>query len=73
MPYQSQKPVWWKIITGLVLILVEIKNHVDPASNVFKANNPGEQVGMYIAMVVLIAVGCWLVYSGVKPFWRKTE
>ena len=72
MPTQSQQPVWWKVIVGMLLILVEVKNHVFPSANLLKANNEGEQLGMYFVMVVLIGLGCWLVYSGIKPIWRKT-
>jgi hypothetical protein len=72
MPTQPQEPVWWKVIVGALLILVEVKNHAFPPANLLKANNEEEQLGMYIAMVVLIGLGCWLVYSGIKPIWRKT-
>jgi len=54
-----------------MLIFIEIKNHIDPAPNLLKANNPGEQAAMNGTMVALIVLGCWLVYSGVKPLWRK--
>lgn len=73
MPAQTQKPVWWKVILGLLLILVEINSRIHPAPNLLKASNPGEQVGMNATMLAIIAVGCWLVYSGVKPLWRKTQ
>ena len=56
---------------GILLILVEVKNHVRPSANLLKANNQGEETGMYLTMVALILLGCWLVYSGVKPVWRK--
>ena len=69
---QTQKPVWWKVILGLVLIFVEINNRIHPSSNLLKADNVGQQVGMDVAMFAIIAVGCWLVYSGAKPVWRKT-
>jgi hypothetical protein len=69
---QNQKPVWWKVIVGLLLIFVEINNHINPAPNLLKANSPSEQVGMNVVMLALIALGCWLVYSGSKPLWRKT-
>jgi hypothetical protein len=68
---QSQKPVWWKIILGLVVVYIEIHNWVSPAPNLLKASNPAQQVGMDIAMVAIIAVGCWLIYSGAKPALRK--
>jgi hypothetical protein len=71
MPPQSQKPVWWKIIVGSLIILVEINARVNPAPNSLKANNAGEQAGMNFAMIAIIALGLWLIYSGVKPTWRK--
>jgi len=73
MVNESQKPVWWKVILGLVLIFVEIHSHFYPAPNLLKADNPAQQTGMNIAMVLIIAAGCWLVYSGAKPVWRKME
>ena len=72
MPIQPERPVWWKIIIGTVLILVEVKNHAFPSANLLKANNPAEQFGMYLGMAVIIGLGCWLVYSGIKPVLRKT-
>jgi len=48
-----------------------LTNHIDPAPNLLKANNPGEQAAMNGTMVALIVLGCWLVYSGVKSLWRK--
>jgi len=73
MPPQLQKPIWWKVIVGLLLIFIEVNNRIHPAANLLKADNQGEQVGMNIAMVAVIALGCWLVYSGVKLMWRKTR
>ena len=57
---------------GMLLIFVEVRNHVHPSANLLKANNQAEQTGMYVTMVALVLLGCWLVYSGVKPVWRKT-
>ncbi len=71
-PY-TQEPVSWKVIVGLLLIFVEVKNHVDPTPNLLKADNQTQQFGMNAAMFALIAPGCSLVYSGVKPIWRKTR
>jgi hypothetical protein len=56
----------------MLLILVEVKNHAFPSTGLLKAENENEQLGMYIAMAALIGLGCWLVYSGIKPIWRKT-
>jgi len=66
-----QKLVWWKVILGAVLIYVEINNRVHPAPNLLKAANSGEQIVMNITGVAIVAVGCWLIYSGIKPLWRK--
>ena len=73
MTNQSQKPVWWKVILGLLLIYVQIHSHFYPAPNLLKADNPAQQTGMNIVMGLIIAVGCWLVYSGTKPVWRNTQ
>jgi uncharacterized membrane protein YecN with MAPEG domain len=70
---QTQKPVWWKVMVGLLLIFVEIDSRIHPAPNLLKADNPGEQIGMDATMVAIVAVGCWLVYSGARPLWRKTQ
>ena len=73
MPPQRQEPVWWKVVVGLLLIFIEVKNHIHPAANLLKADNQGEQIGMNTVMVALIVLGCWLVYSGIKPMWRRTK
>ncbi len=68
---QPQKPIWWRVVVGMILIFIEVKNYIHPAPNLLKANNPGELAAMNGTMVALIVLGCWLVYSGVKPVWRK--
>ena len=73
MPTQSQKAVWWKIIVGMSLIIIEIKNQLFPSANLLKANDVPKQLGMYVAMVAIVGVGCWLVYSGIKPIRPKAE
>lgn len=69
---QSPRPVWWKVILGLVLIIVEIHSHVSPAANLLKASNHTQQVGMDVTALLIVLLGCWLVYSGTKPVWRKS-
>jgi len=73
MQPQVEKPIWWRIVVGSLLVIAEIKNHVAPAPNLLKASNEAQQQGMYIASVAIILLGCWLIYSGVKPVWRKTR
>ncbi len=73
MQPQPEKPIWWRIIVGSLLVIIELKNHIAPAPNLLKASNEAQQTGMYVAMVVLIFLGCWLIYSGAKPVWRKSR
>jgi hypothetical protein len=74
LPYQPQKPVWWKIIVGLLLVYAEVAQYFpgELASSLLRAPHSFQQIGMNAVMVILIAVGCWLVYSGIKPARRKT-
>ena len=73
MQPQAEKPIWWRIVVGSLLVIIEVKNHIAPAPNLLKASNEGEQVGMYVGMVAIIVLGCWLIYSGTKPVWRKAR
>jgi hypothetical protein len=73
MPTPLRRSLWRKVIAGLRLILIEVKNHIHPAGNLSNADNQAEQIGMNTTMVALILTGCWLVYGGIKPMWRKTS
>lgn len=75
LPYQSQKPVWWKITVGVLLIYTEVSQFFpgDLASSLLRAPHSFLPIEINALMVILIAVGCWLVYSGIKPAPRKTE
>ena len=68
---KSQKPVVWKILVGVLLVYINMTNFLAPAPNLLKAETPTEQTGMNIAYFAMIGVGCWLIYSGVRPVWRK--
>lgn len=68
---KAQKPVVWKILVGVLLIYINVTNFIAPAPNLLKAETPSEQTGMNIACFAMIGLGCWLIYSGVKPVWRK--
>jgi hypothetical protein len=56
---------------GSLLIIFQVKNYLAPAPNLLKASNQGEQMAMHGTMVALVVLGCWLVYTGAKPAWRK--
>jgi hypothetical protein len=63
----QNKPRHWRIVVGLLLIAVEAKNHIGPDPNLLTADDPSQQLGMHVAAVLLVALGCWLIYSGFKP------
>jgi hypothetical protein len=63
----QKKPRYWRIVVGLLLIVVEAKNHIAPDPNLLKADNPSQQLGMNIAAVLIVVLGCWLIYSGFRP------
>ena len=52
----AEKPIWWRIVVGSLLVILEVKNHIAPAPNLLKASNEGEQVGMYVVMVAIIVL-----------------
>jgi len=68
---KPQKPVAWKVLVGLLLIFINANNLLAPAPNLLKAETRTEQTGMNIACFAMIGVGCWLIYSGVRPVWRR--
>jgi hypothetical protein len=73
MQPQTEKPIWWRIVVGSLLVIIEVKNHIAPAPNLLIASNVGQQAAMYGVMVAIIVLGCWLIYSGAKPVWRKAR
>jgi len=73
MQPQTEKPIWWRIVVGSLLVIIEVKNRIAPAPNLLKASNEGQQGAMYGVMVAVIVLGCWLIYSGAKPVWRKAR
>jgi hypothetical protein len=56
----------WKIFLGSSLIASQLKNHFAPSPNLFKADNPGESVGMMIASALILLFAGWLIYSGIQ-------
>ena len=64
---KAHKPVVWKILVGLLLLYSNAMNIFSPAPNLFQAESPMEQTGMNIAYFAMIGLGCWLLYSGLRP------
>jgi hypothetical protein len=65
---KTQKPTWWKVILGGLLVLAEIGSIFGRAQSL--TGNPNEVAGM-IEKVALILVGAWLIHAGMKPLQAK--
>jgi hypothetical protein len=72
MPIPSGKPIWWRVIVGALLIVIQVQNQFFPAPNLLKASNPTQQQAMYATAAFLFFLGCWLLYTGAKSVWRKS-
>jgi hypothetical protein len=60
------KPVWWKVILGLILVfnsIYAVTNRKAPPPNA----NRDQVQGMEAAQAMMVFVGGWLVWSGTKP------
>ena len=62
----NRRPTYWKIAVGMVLIFVEIRNHLAPVPNLLKPKNESEALGMLFAAFVVSLVGFWLIISGIR-------
>jgi hypothetical protein len=59
-------PVWWEVIVGALLLLVEAQQILFPGEQYLQADNTAQAAGMWVAKLAFIALGIWLVYSGWK-------
>lgn len=41
MQPQAEKPIWWRVIVGSLLVIIQLKNYTAPAPNLLKASNEG--------------------------------
>lgn len=73
MPIPSERPTWWRVSVGALVLVVEVYNLVSSAPNLLKGDNVSERQGMFIAAVIIIFLGCWLVLTGLKPLWNKPD
>ena len=64
---------WWRVILGAILIAIELKNQIAPAPNLLKADNEGEQVGMWIAAILICCFGLWLIISGIRTKYPRAS
>ena len=62
----ADKPVFWKILVGMVMVLINLQNMIAPSPNLLKAETAAEQTVMHVAYFGMIGLGCWLLYSGLK-------
>jgi hypothetical protein len=56
IPLKRRKPVWWKVIIGVLLLITH------------RADN---ELRMDMVALILEVVAIWLIISGVRPVWRK--
>jgi hypothetical protein len=73
IPLKPQKPIWWRLIAGSLLLYVEINNHLNPAPNLLKASNSDQQLGMNAMAVILVITAIWLIVTGTRPVWRRNS
>ena len=59
---------WGKLLLGSILIYVEIKQQLLPASNRYHADNEAQTAGMLFARILLYLAGVALI---IAAFWRK--
>jgi len=65
----APKPVWWKVIVGGLLVLSEIGSICGRARAL--TGNRDQVQGMQAMEVILLLLGCWLIYSGTQPLRSK--
>lgn len=53
-----------RAILGAAFVLGGLRAFGNPSGNVFQANSMVERLGMYMSYCLLIAIGCWLMKSG---------
>jgi hypothetical protein len=62
----SQKFIWWKVVLGFVLIYVEIKQLLLPGARALQPDNATQAASMLFVECMLLLLGLWLVFSGLK-------
>ena len=74
MPPTKPKAILWKISLGLFLLYMQIALVVSPPAGHFIPNGtPAQSLGYNGGRLGILALAFWLVYSGAKPMWRKTQ
>ena len=73
-PPKRKGVTWWRLIVGLYLGFAAIRSTFFPSPNLpdfLKASNPTQQLGMYIGSALECWLSAWLIYSGIRPLWRR--
>jgi hypothetical protein len=65
---------WGRLLLGVVLIYVQIRDHFVPAPNALHPDNAGEAVGMQIMRAIFLIIGVVLIFAAFfkKPPQPKT-
>jgi hypothetical protein len=71
---QETRIGWGRLLLGIVLIYVQIRDHFVPAPNALRPDNAGEAAGMQAMRVVFWIVGAALIFAAFfkKPPQPKT-
>ena len=62
----TKGPVWWKIIAGAVLVYIEAKQLLYPATRALQPSNGTQAASMLFVECALMLLGLWLLFSGIR-------
>jgi hypothetical protein len=63
--------VWWKIVLGAVLILVETKQLFNPGSRALQPSNATQATSMLTVECAVLLLGAWLIFSGLRAKYKS--
>lgn len=66
-----EKPIWWRIVLGSLLIYLETKQLLFPGARALQPSNSTQATTMLVVEGTLLLVGLWLVISGIKAKDKK--
>jgi hypothetical protein len=63
---RRRRVILWKIVLGIILIYLEIKDIFFPVQIPdFQPSNLTQVIGMRFAQILIVGVGAWLLLSGI--------
>lgn len=64
---------WGRVLGGVWLVFFALKSHFAPDPNAYQADNSSQAFGMFMATVLMLAAGIFLIVSSLKPLWRDRQ